>query len=815
MATASPSAPVIEPPQPRDLDSAQLPAYGTALIKALRFSEPDFSLLRHLDPSEWKNLLGLTDKSQVTLLLSFLAGDFLPEDIRHRIARNSLDNTYRFERLKTSLIEIATELNRASINFCLLKGLTHSPDFTPDPLLRAQGDIDLWCSEDEVLEAREVLRELGYRPLAKSKGRHLDPMVRETAWRWTGDYFARDLPMPVDLHFELWDRKMESIAGPNEAELWRRRSLLNVGGVSIPKLDTADTLTFAVLHFMMHLLHGDLRLQRSWEIGYFVHNRCEDSEFWLRWQTLYSPDVLRLQLISFALAHQWFGCALPNLVARQVEDLPDDVKLWLEKYGFSPISGLFTPNKDELWLNLLLVPSFRHKSRIFLRRLLPLQGISIPSTGTSGQSGLPDTGLQLIAARALHHARTLPVTCYRAIEWWWFKQRLSVDFVRYLFASALFDFGEFIFFLLYNLYLLELGFDEKFIGRLTASATAGTFVGIIPAAAFTRRFGLRTAVLIAILGTAAATAFRALVIWQPGMLAGAFMNGLFMSFWAVSLPPAIADLTGPRNRTFGFSLITSIGIGSGVLAGFIGSRIPEVLLYLHLCVTSLAAKRSALVVGSSLAALALVPALLLQFGPVLKAERLKKQYPRGAFVWGFMGALFIWTMGTGGFNPFFSVYLAKHLHLGLGTIGIVFSTAQMAQVVAIPLAALVVRQMGQVLGIATLQFATGLCLLALAVVSSPWAAALLYVTYMSVQYMSEPCLLSMLMTRVERSEQSGASALNFLTTALAGMLAASVSGAILPVFGYKPTLIVCAAFIAMAAGMFYVFLRDRDEDSNG
>jgi hypothetical protein len=62
----------------------------------------------------------------------------------------------------------------------LLKGAAHSPDFTPDPLLRAHGDIDIWCMPEAVSLAWKALAEMGYRSVAESKGRHLPPLACPT-----------------------------------------------------------------------------------------------------------------------------------------------------------------------------------------------------------------------------------------------------------------------------------------------------------------------------------------------------------------------------------------------------------------------------------------------------------------------------------------------------------------------------------------------------------------------------------------------------------------------------------------------------------
>ena len=476
----------------------RLPRRAIHLLEALDFANPDCEGLKRLTRSEWEELLALCDDTQLTLLLCRYCRPALPDWVRIRIDRNWTDNAFRFERLKSALLDISQALSDRSIDFALLKGLTHSPGFSPDPLLRAQGDIDIWCLPEEIPDAREALIKLGYRPIAASKGRHLAPMIREIDWQWRGDYFARDLPIPVDLHYQLWDEGMEAIAGPSEKGIWARRHPLSPDN-HVLVLDTVDTLTFAALHLLMHLLHGDVRLQRAWEIAYFLQTRSADEDFWAHWRLTYSPDVRELQIVVFCLASLWFNCSLPDLVAREAESLSEDIKLWIQKYAWSPIEALFFPNKDELWLNFCLVRSWQGRIRVFCRRLLPINSANFTNnfearTALDGPKQ-PNIGLSFLLRRAAHHARTFLPTCRNGLRWWFYRKGLPHDFLIFLCASALFDFGEFIFFLLYNLYLLDFGYREKFLGQLAAVLTAGTLAGVIPAAAFTNRVGLRKAFL--------------------------------------------------------------------------------------------------------------------------------------------------------------------------------------------------------------------------------------------------------------------------------------------------------------------------------
>jgi hypothetical protein len=178
-----------------------------------------------------------------------------------------------------------------------------------------------------VAAARETLCELGYRAVGRSQGRHLPPMIRETNWEWLGDYYAVDLPIPVEVHYQLWDEQAESIL-TGECLLGHAAPVLE--GRTLSVLSEPDRLAFASLHLLMHLLHGDLRLQRAWEIARFLHTHARDGAFWSQWRSCHEGSLRRLETIVFQLASVWFGADLGSRW-RTRSPIPGDVKLWLKR----------------------------------------------------------------------------------------------------------------------------------------------------------------------------------------------------------------------------------------------------------------------------------------------------------------------------------------------------------------------------------------------------------------------------------------------------------------------------------------------------
>jgi len=240
-------------------------------------------------------------------------------------------------------------------------------------------------------------------------------------------------------------------------------------------------------------------------------------------------------------------------------------------------------------------------------------------------------------------------------------------------------------------------------------------------------------------------------------------------------------------------------------AAMIGGRLPGWCAHAGLGSSAAQSKQFVLLAGSAATALALWPLRRLRIESPPSRETLS--YPRGSFIRRFLLAIGVWNFATGAFNPLFNAFFAREFRMPVERIGMVFSFAQAAQVIAILSAPALLRRLGLTRGVAVMQLATALALAVLAPTQVALLAAVLYMSYMSFQYMTEPGTFALLMNRVAPAERSGASALNFLVLFLAQALSASIAGAIVARFGYAPML--AGASIAAAAGslLFWRMLR--------
>ncbi len=782
---------------------SSLPRVPAAVLAALHLSEPRPDLLASLSERQWEQALDFSDRSQLTLALSALA----PE----RTALAVRNNAERLRRAWQLYADLAACLERAGIEFLAIKGLTQCPAFIPDPAIRPQYDIDLFVPREKVMAAAEAVHTLGFEPLQDMERfptDHLPALIRKTGWEWRGDFYDPEMPLAVELHFRFWNQQVEKLAVPDVEEFWNRRMVREVAGIPMAALAPHDALGYTALHLLRHLFRGSERPFHVYELARFLDSHAADAGFWDQWRDLHSPAFRRLQAVAFRLAEEWFGCALSPVARLELDRLPHATQAWFDQFGVSTANRPFSSSKPELWLHLSLLDSRRDAWSVARRRLLPF---SLP--GPVDAIHIPESDMEwhrralkglrygaYVATRLKHHFASIFPTLRSGSLWWWQTNRLGAQFWIFLAAAVLYNFALFLFVLLYNLHLLDLGFRENFLGVVSSAGTAGCLLGTLPAAAIVRRFGTRRSLVGTIAGTSALCALRALVVSRAALAGLAFGNGIVFSVWAILMAPTIAGAVEEDRRPTAFSLFFAVMFAVGIAGGWLGGKLP---LWVH-------SKQAALLVAAALAGLAIWPALHLR--PAPPAPEGARIYPRDPFLLRYLVPFALWNLATGSFNPFFNAYFAR-LRFPVERIGLIFSGSQAVQVIAVLLAPLVFRRAGLVTGIVWMMAATACGLGALAT-QPVTAAALAYVAYMAFQWMSEPGLNTLLMNQVAERERSGASALNFLVAFSAQALAAWGAGSLLSRFGYGAVLAGAAGLALASAGLFQLLLGHRDSETH-
>lgn len=383
----------------------------------------------------------------------------------------------------------------------------------------------------------------------------------------------------------------------------------------------------------------------------------------------------------------------------------------------------------------------------------------------------------------------------------WSIDSLSRQFWTFFVAAFFFDFGVGLYFFLFNLFLLNIRFDERTMGIIGGALMMGNVLGTIPVGILAQRVGLQKLLLFCFIASPIISICRTAFLWMPAQIGLAFLAGVALSSWPVCFSPTVANLTTERNRVFAFSIIFATGIGTGTLAGLVGGSFPQLALHVHGVHNASDGMRLLLIAASIIAMLGVWPISILKLGLPAKAERHNRLlfHP---FLIRFLPSFAIWSVVTGSFIPFASVFFQKQLDMSLQHVGLIFSASQLAQFCAVLIAPLLYRRAGSIAGIICAQLIAGVTLFALRLSHSAPFAVGWYLAYTAVQFTTGPGFYGMLMSRVPEVDRSTASAVQNIVGALSQAGSAALTGLAVVHYGYNQIFnanAVLAGFAALLA----------------
>jgi len=405
---------------------------------------------------------------------------------------------------------------------------------------------------------------------------------------------------------------------------------------------------------------------------------------------------------------------------------------------------------------------------------------------------------------------------------WLREKNLGRAFWVFFTAAFFFDAGFAVYFFLFNLYLLDIGFKERAIGLVGGAFTLGSVLGMLPAGVLARKLGLRRMLVFCFLGAPLVNALRTVWMGEAAQIGFAFLAGLAMCTWGVCFLPAVARLTTEKNRASAFSLIFSVSIGTSALGGVVCGYLPHWLRMAGFAMQGAEVKRLILQVSCGIALVGLIAVLRLRMPPQTAPEALAEIQPMGRswfggwklhpFLLRFLPLMALWSAILAAFTPFANVYLARDLHIPFARIGLIFSSAQLVQLCLGLLTPVVFRLLGLINGIVATQIAAAVALASMAGVRDERLAVAFYLTFSAAQWMSSPGLYNLLMSETPDKERSTAAAMTLFCNALAGSAATAGAGILFARFGYPLTLLGIALLALAAAILFRTLIAPQSRN---
>jgi MFS family permease len=263
---------------------------------------------------------------------------------------------------------------------------------------------------------------------------------------------------------------------------------------------------------------------------------------------------------------------------------------------------------------------------------------------------------------------------------------------------------------LYNLYLLRLGFDAGAIGLLVGIGSLVWGLAAIPAGLLSNRLGLRNSIVLGIFLYGAGIALTLMVEmqprpqWQAWLLVCPVVMNIGIAFATVNVPPYMMAVSSEHARPYAFGILAALNPFAALIGSILAGLLPGLLVWLlpgaaagsdpAAALGAPAPYRLALWLGPLLCAIAILPLLGANSGRVAPGAGSITTTPAagpGAPI----GLLAFWALvvflvaiGEGAIRTFFNVLLDTRLHASPASIGLTMGLAQFLPIVvglAVPL----------------------------------------------------------------------------------------------------------------------------------
>jgi MFS family permease len=360
---------------------------------------------------------------------------------------------------------------------------------------------------------------------------------------------------------------------------------------------------------------------------------------------------------------------------------------------------------------------------------------------------------------------------------------------------------------LFTLYLVAVGFGERFIGLLVATGTLTGALASIPAGICFDRFGGRVVLQAGLALAAIGLAIECLVVYGPLLLVGGAIAATGVASAMVAQAPLLAAVSQEEERTYLYGVAAALGVVTSVAGTLYAGNAPD-LLGLWLA-TDAERYRVTLLSGCAPALLSFWVVRKLQLPHRVEREgraflRVSLGHPavRRLIVTGLLLA-----SGGGLVVPFINIFFVETFAVGSREVSLVRTASTAATVAGALAAPLLAARAGLVLGVVLGRAVSAPWLFATGFAPSWWLAGGAYALRTFCVYCSDPLHTDFSMRVVPAELRATSNSLTFLTWNIALAATGWLGGQVAERFGYGLLFTLGTALTIVAAGCFWAAFR--------
>ena len=372
--------------------------------------------------------------------------------------------------------------------------------------------------------------------------------------------------------------------------------------------------------------------------------------------------------------------------------------------------------------------------------------------------------------------------------------------------------------LLFNFYLLSLGYDARLMGQLITTTSMTALLTALPMGYLSDMIGRKWSFILS--GVVISTSIMTMVLLPsvPMFFAMNILMGTGQSLGAVTMSPFLMENSGTQERTYLFSLSVGLQTAAGAVGNWVGGYLPTwVAQFRGVPPTSSTAYAGALLMIALGAAVALIPLFWLTTPNLRKSQRaifapFAYAAKRPAELSKLILPVLIVSLGAGLVMPFMNVFF-RTVHLAPDpVIGTLFAWGSLAMGIGIILAPPLAERLGKVQLVVITQ---GLSIPFLALLGfSPWfwLSAAAYYIRLTLMNMGGPVYQAFVMEHVEEEARATVASLVSMANNFGWAFSPTISGWLQVQYGFNPVYMTVIMLYSIAVFLYWYFFWPRNKN---
>jgi MFS family permease len=368
-----------------------------------------------------------------------------------------------------------------------------------------------------------------------------------------------------------------------------------------------------------------------------------------------------------------------------------------------------------------------------------------------------------------------------------------------------------IFRLLFNFYVLSLGFDEKLLGNLVTTSNLTALLVALPMGYLADILGRKSSLIIA--ASTVCLTIGAMAIWPASSMLYAMniLSGAAQSLAAVTMSPFLMENSGDHERTYLFSYSAGIQMVSASIGNWIGGYLPSWIANArNLTAESSQAYGGSVLVISMILATSVLPLVLIRmprlaheertvFAPLSYASKHPKQLTQLVL------PILVTFIGAGLIMPFMNIFFRLQYHQSDQVIGILFAWGSLAMGLGLLIAPPLAERWGKIQIVVITQGLSIPFLVLLGFSPIFWASGMAYYIRVALMNMSGPIYQTYVMEKVEPSSRAMVASLVNMSSNFGYAFSPTISGILQVRYGFGPPFLGTIGLYAISVFLYWYF----------